>query len=1040
MVTVLFGAGVFAGSNGSVSNPSSLVTLTGNNSVATAVVLDTHPLMHFTQEQLEEMQAQINASPKYSAPRRLAAQATPTATSASLLSYLPYIPSDRNQGTCGNCWVWASTGLLEIDHNIINSISNRLSVQYFDSKYYSEGNGNACNGGWLSTFVSWYDSDTTPIPWSNTNAYFSDYNWTGGVAPPVMPFSSISTTPYYTLNSLSYSTIETYGVDNATAIANIESAIDSGKAVEYSFFMSDAGWSAFDTFWDNGASTDLFDPSPYPGTDAGHAVIIVGYNTVDPNNPYWLVVNSWGTTTNRTDGTFRLNMSPNYQGIYSGTQLNTFQIIDSSFITGAPTISGVSPSSGSTAGGTPVTITGTNLTGATAVTFGTTAAATFSVVNNTQINATSPAGAVGTVNIVVTNPYGTSVISSADQYTYFVAVPTVSGVSPSSGSTAGGTPVTITGTNLTGATAVTFGTMAAATFSVVNNTQINAMSPAGAIGTVNIMVTNPYGTSVISSADQYTYYPAIPTIGGVSPSGGPATGGTPVIITGTNLTGVTAVTFGTTAAASFSVGSITQITATSPAGAVGTVNITVTNPYGTSAISSADQFTYGPVPTVSGVLPSSGPATGGNSVTITGTNLTGATAVTFGTTAAATFSVVSSTQVTATSPAGAVGTVDITVTTPYGTSAISSADKYTYYPSIPTVSGVSPSSGPATGGTPVTITGTNLSGTMAVRFGNSLAAILAVVSSTQVTATSPPGAVGTVDVTVTTSSGTSTNSSADHYTYVASSLVPTVSGVLPSSGPATGGNSVTITGTNLTGATAVTFGTTAAATFSVVSSTQVTATSPAGLAGTVDVTVTTSSGTSTISSADHYTYVASPSSVNSTTGVYRNGWFYLASSNQNSGGTVNAFTFGTTGDIPIAGNWTVSGKDTVGVYRNGWFYLASSNQNSGGTVNAFTFGTTGDIPIAGDWTGSGKDTVGVYRNGWFYLASSNQNSGGTVNAFTFGTTGDKPVVWSHNGIDTVGVYRNGWFYLASSNQNSGGTVTAFTFGTTGDKPVDGIWS
>jgi C1A family cysteine protease len=188
-----------------------------------------------------------------------------------------------------------------------------------------------------------------------------------------------------------------------------------------------------------------------------------------------------------------------------------------------------------------------------------------------------------------------------------------------------------------------------------------------------------------------------------------------------------------------------------------------------------------------------------------------------------------------------------------------------------------------------------------------------------------------------------------------------------------------------------------------------------------------------------YTTMPSSSST-SLVGIFRNGIFYLGSSNTNGGGTINGFTFGTTGDIPVVGDWTGSGTDTVGIFRNGVFYLASANQNNGGTINGFTFGTTGDIPVVGDWTGSGTDTVGIFRNGVFYLASANQNNGGTINGFTFGSKGDIPVVWSHNGIDTVGVFRNGMFYLASANQNNGGTVTAFTFGTTGDKPVTGIWS
>jgi len=176
-----------------------------------------------------------------------------------------------------------------------------------------------------------------------------------------------------------------------------------------------------------------------------------------------------------------------------------------------------------------------------------------------------------------------------------------------------------------------------------------------------------------------------------------------------------------------------------------------------------------------------------------------------------------------------------------------------------------------------------------------------------------------------------------------------------------------------------------------------------------------------------------------TVGVFRKGTFFLASNNTNGGGTINGFTFGTTGDVPVAGHWSGPGTDTVGVFRKGTFYLASSNTNGGGTVTGFTFGTTGDIPVVGDWTGSGTDTVGVFRKGTFYLASSNTNGGGTINGFTFGTTGDVPVVWNNNGVSTIGIFRNGVFYLASANQNGGGTISAYTFGTTGDVPVTGQW-
>ena len=87
---------------------------------------------------------------------------------------------------------------------------------------------------------------------------------------------------------------------------------------------------------------------------------------------------------------------------------------------------------------------------------------------------------------------------------------------------------------------------------------------------------------------------------------------------------------------------------------------------------------------------------------------------------------------------------------------------------------------------------------------------------------------------------------------------PTVSSVSPGSGPTTGGTTVTIGGTNLTGATAVTFGSTPATAFTVTGASAITATAPAGVAGTVDVTVTTGGGTSATSAADQFTYQAPP--------------------------------------------------------------------------------------------------------------------------------------------------------------------------------------
>ena len=315
-----------------------------------------------------------------------------------------------------------------------------------------------------------------------------------------------------------------------------------------------------------------------------------------------------------------------------------------------------------------------------------------------------------------------------------------------------------------------------------------------------------------------------PVISSISPVQGPAAGGTAVTITGTGFTGATGVLFGSVSAP-FVVAGSTKITTTAPAGS-GSVTVTVTAP---GATSNGATYSYVAAPVITGISPVQGPTAGGTAVTVTGTGFTGATGVLFGAVSAA-FTVVSSTQITATAPAGS-GSVSVTVTTPGGTS---SGATYSYL-AVPAVSSISPVQGPSTGGNTVTITGTGFAGVSAVLFG-AVSAAFTVVSSTQITATAPAGS-GSVSVTVTTPGGTSSGVT---YSYVAA---PVVSALSPVQGPSTGGNTVTITGTGFTGATGVLFGAVSAA-FTVVSSTQITATAPAAPVAPVDVTVVTPGGTS----------------------------------------------------------------------------------------------------------------------------------------------------------------------------------------------------
>jgi hypothetical protein len=146
------------------------------------------------------------------------------------------------------------------------------------------------------------------------------------------------------------------------------------------------------------------------------------------------------------------------------------------------------------------------------------------------------AGSTGSFNFPVTagafqTTYGGG---TADAFIakFAIGTPLVTSVSPNVGPVTGGTPVTITGTNFTSASAVFFGTTAATTFLVNSDTQITAVSPAHAAGTVDITVQAAGGTSAITAADQFTYQ-LIPTTTTLSVSPNPALVGQTVTLTAT---------------------------------------------------------------------------------------------------------------------------------------------------------------------------------------------------------------------------------------------------------------------------------------------------------------------------------------------------------------------------------------------------------------------------------------------------------------------------------------------------------------------------
>lgn len=251
-------------------------------------------------------------------------------------------------------------------------------------------------------------------------------------------------------------------------------------------------------------------------------------------------------------------------------------------------------------------------------------------------------------------------------------------------------------------------------------------------------------------------------------------------------------------------------------------------------------------PMITTVVPGSGPTAGGTAVTVTGTgfqsNPTGLRVV-FGAADALNVQVVHAARVVCTAPPGSAGPVAVTVLNPDGGSAVMGA-AFTYVLGPPTVTGVSPSSGPVGGGTGVTVTGTNFVSGATVQFGGAVAGTATVVNSGTLTVFTPPGSAGSVAVTVTNPGGQSaTLVGGFTYTATGSGGGPGITAVSPVRGPATGGTSVTLAGGGFASGATVTFGGVAATAVSVSSAAQVTCVTPAAAApGFVNVVLTNPDG------------------------------------------------------------------------------------------------------------------------------------------------------------------------------------------------------
>lgn len=390
----------------------------------------------------------------------------------------------------------------------------------------------------------------------------------------------------------------------------------------------------------------------------------------------------------------------------------------------------------------------------------------------------------------------------------------ISGFTPAFGET--NSAVQISGSGFTGVTNVIFYNGKSVRVVPTADTQINVIVPFGAT-TGPIMVKK--GTTIVTSVDSFTVIGKEPYVTDFSPINGSA--GTLVTLNGVHFTGTSSARFNGVNAAFTPPTTDTQLKITAPAGVTtGPISITRSNLPALTFTTSSNFFAS---PVITSFSPSSG--RGGTNVIITGQNFLGTTFVKFNS-LAATFTVDSNTQITATLPPNAT-TGLLNISAPGGQSFSSSN-----FVVLPSILSFSPYFGKP--GTNVTIIGGNLIGTTAVTF-NGVPTTFSGVTSNQLTAVVPPTATSG-PISVTTTNGTAT--SATNFF-----LPPSISSFSPTNGGA--GTNVTINGVNFTNATSVTFNGVSAS-FTVVNNNLITAIVPAG-ATSGQITVTAPGGVASTS-------------------------------------------------------------------------------------------------------------------------------------------------------------------------------------------------
>ncbi len=694
-------------------------------------------------------------------------------------------------------------------------------------------------------------------------------------------------------------------------------------------------------------------------------------------------------------------------------------------------------SAGPIGGATVLTITGTNftspdITAAVIDPDGTPATCSIdtSTLTSTEFECTTATHAAGIFSMRITRANGqTATISNA--FTYRPNI-TIANITPNSGSTVGSTILTISGANFISGMTVTLdptGTAAACTVASIDTTAnpntIRCTTTTHTAGTVDVLVEYPedFGTT---SSNAFTYV-APPSISSLNVTSGDATGGTTVVISGSNFDdslGNLTVLFGTTACNIANRNTditSTSITCTTTAHNLHqAVDVVVTNSDGQSA-TSANGFNFRLPPTITSIISTNninyGRASGGDTITITGSRFYSGLTINIGALACGSINIVDAETVRCTTPAATAGVYNITVTNDIGqTVTLNNGWTYTNPPTITTVT---PSQGSISGGTNILITGTNFDtanpNDISITLGTETCTRISS-NATTITCRTSSSSAGVVNVVIENPDG-QTAVLALGFTYRAT---PTITTVSPNNGYPFGEDTITITGTNFFTPMTVLIGSNNCTGVTVVNTTTIRCTTPSGTAGTFDITVRNSlSQSATL--ANSFTYLSgytiswdtrSPNPPNpdnfgspNTNVIHR----YVLRNPGNQ--ATPPITIGIGGTHPTAFN-IISGLNTCSG--------ASIAPNSQCNVSVAYLGATNP---PGTYTG--RLTASVARTGGGIITRSIDMNAST-SSLAFNTTAPNPPNPSNYGSTTSNVART--YVLVN---NGGGTTPAISLTLTG---------